>query len=216
MSRWNEAKVTDKRGGRQEVPSLIKLPLNIFTEILKIVSHCSLWWWLQIRLDLPTPTPVRIFCVLLVITTGSFEILLNMSVSQSCAILKSEKFWRATGQSKLAGRMENCSIGQSAVVWVRKANTGSSCCCQPFVCEVWLSSGLPGFLTFNFSLIVSSSLACIFLGSISKQRHIQLPAAYSLISPDNQTMLTKNTGYSSSNYDIYNNIIYLLYLMQRL
>ena len=91
MSRWNEAKVTDKRGGRQEVPSLIKLPLNIFTEILKIVSHCSLWWWLQIRLDLPTPTPVRIFCVLLVITTGSFEILLNMSVSQSCAILKSEK-----------------------------------------------------------------------------------------------------------------------------
>ena len=43
-------------------------------------------------------------------------ILFNKSVSQSCAVAKSEKFWRATGQSNLADTMEDCSIGQSAVV----------------------------------------------------------------------------------------------------
>ena len=37
-------------------------------------------------------------------------------VSQSCAVAKSEHFWRATGQSNLADRMEDCSIRQSAVV----------------------------------------------------------------------------------------------------
>ena len=37
-------------------------------------------------------------------------------VSQSCAVAKSENFWRATGQSNLANRMEDCSTGQSAVV----------------------------------------------------------------------------------------------------
>ena len=48
-------------------------------------------------------------------------------LSQSCAVAKREQFWRATGQSNLADRMENCSIGQSAVVWVRKPHFGSFC-----------------------------------------------------------------------------------------
>ena len=37
-------------------------------------------------------------------------------VSQSCAVDKSEKFWRVTGQSNLADRMEDCCTGQSEVV----------------------------------------------------------------------------------------------------
>ena len=37
-------------------------------------------------------------------------------LSQSCAVAKSRKFCRATGQSNLANRMEDCSTGQSAVV----------------------------------------------------------------------------------------------------
>ena len=53
--------------------------------------------------------------------------------SQSCAVANSEIF---------------CSIGQSAVVWVRKPNFGSFCCDQPFVCQ--LSSGPPGFFTFSY------------------------------------------------------------------
>ena len=62
-------------------------------------------------------------------------------VSQSCAVAKSRKFWWArTGQSNLADRMEDCSIGQRAVVWVKKPNFGF-CCSQLFVCEVWLCSG---------------------------------------------------------------------------
>ena len=39
--------------------------------------------------------------------------------------------------------MEDCSTGQSAVVWVRKPNFRSFCCGQPFVCQVRLSSGPP-------------------------------------------------------------------------
>ena len=41
---------------------------------------------------------------------------LNNPVSESCAVAKSESFWRATGQSNLADRMEDCFIGKSAVV----------------------------------------------------------------------------------------------------
>ena len=36
--------------------------------------------------------------------------------------------------------MEDCSIGQSAVVWVRKPNFGSFFCGEPFVCQVRMSS----------------------------------------------------------------------------
>ena len=44
--------------------------------------------------------------------------------------------------------MEVCSVGQSATCV--NSNFGSFCCDQPFVCQVWLSSGLaecaPAFL----------------------------------------------------------------------
>ena len=55
-----------------------------------------------------------------------------------------------TGQSNLADRMEDWSIGQSVVVWVRKPNFWSFCCDQPFVCQVWLSSGPPEFFTSSY------------------------------------------------------------------
>ena len=45
--------------------------------------------------------------------------------------------------------MEDCSIGQSAVVWIRKPNFGSFCCGQPFICQVWRSSGPPELFTFS-------------------------------------------------------------------
>ena len=46
--------------------------------------------------------------------------------------------------------MEDCSIDQSVVVWVRKPNFGSFCCGQPFVHQVWLSSGPPECFTFSY------------------------------------------------------------------
>ena len=45
--------------------------------------------------------------------------------------------------------MEDCSTGQSAVVWVRKPNFRSFCCSQLFVCQVWLSRGPPEMFTFS-------------------------------------------------------------------
>ena len=62
-------------------------------------------------------------------------------VSQSCAVAKSDKFWRATGQSNLADRIEDCSTGQSAVVWVGRRNFWSFCCLPEvfiFSCCAWL------------------------------------------------------------------------------
>ena len=53
------------------------------------------------------------------------------TVSRSCTVARGETFWRVTGRSNLADRMEDCSTGQSAVVWVRKPNFGSFCCGQP-------------------------------------------------------------------------------------
>ena len=57
----------------------------------------------------------------------------NSPLPQSCAVAKSDKFWRAIGQSNLADRMEDCSTGQSAVVWTRKANFGKILL-RPAVC----------------------------------------------------------------------------------
>ena len=46
--------------------------------------------------------------------------------------------------------MEDCSIDLTTLVWVRRSNFGSFCCSQPFICQVWLSSGPPGFFTFCY------------------------------------------------------------------
>ena len=89
--------------------------------------------------DLPQGTKVEadmIWCS----TLGASKI-----VSQSCVIDKIEKFWRATGHSNLGERMEACSAGRSTVVWVRKPDIG-----QPFVCQVYLSSGPPELFTFSY------------------------------------------------------------------
>ena len=70
----------------------------------------------------------------------------NRPVWQSCAVAKSEQFWRVSGQSNLTDSMEDCCIGQSAV---RKPNIGSFCCSQLFVRHVLLCP--PEFLTFSYS-----------------------------------------------------------------
>ena len=76
--------------------------------------------------------------------------MLNKPVSQSCAVGKSEIFWRATGQSNFADSMEDCSTGESVVVWVRIPNIRSFCCSQPFVHQVLLCCGLPEVLSFSY------------------------------------------------------------------
>ena len=50
------------------------------------------------------------------ISGSCLEVSPHKAVSQSCAVAKSEVFWRATGQSNLADRMEDYSTGRSAVV----------------------------------------------------------------------------------------------------
>ena len=77
---------------------------------------------------------------------------------QSCAEAKSDTFWRATEQSNLADRMEDCSINQSAVVWVWKPNFGNFCCGQPFERQVWLSSGPRKCLRFSYCAWLSNWL----------------------------------------------------------
>ena len=60
---------------------------------------------------------VNLVCSSATMTKSLCEIFnVNEPVSQSCTVPKSEKFWRTTGQSNLADRMEDCSVGQSAVV----------------------------------------------------------------------------------------------------
>ena len=54
---------------------------------------------------------------------------------------QSEIFWRATGQSNLAGRMEDCSSGQSAVVCEHENQTLEAfAAASQFVCQFELSS----------------------------------------------------------------------------
>ena len=69
------------------------------------------------------------------------------------------KFWWATGQLHLADRLEDCSAGQGAVVWVWKPNFGSFCCGRLFVCQVWLCSSPPK--CFNFRDCEWLSNSCI-------------------------------------------------------
>ena len=52
---------------------------------------------------------------------------------QSCTVAKSNKFWQVTGQSNLTDRIEDCSTGQSAVVWVQK-NKLWNLLLQPAIC----------------------------------------------------------------------------------
>ena len=94
--------------------------------------------------------------------TMAVKILVHKPVSQSCAA-KSDKFWQATGQSNLPDKMEDCSIGHWTIKLARQNGRllhwpKSSCLStktklwklllwQAFM-PIWLSSGLPEFLTF--------------------------------------------------------------------
>ena len=51
-------------------------------------------------------------------TESKQKSLINTPVSQICTVAKSEKLSQATGQTNLADRMEDCSIGQSAVLCI--------------------------------------------------------------------------------------------------
>ena len=78
----------------------------------------------------------------------------NKPVSQSCAVAKSEKFWRATGQSNL--EYKRLATTKASKFWFSCSHN-----CQwsslPFslsplhsVCQVWLSSGFPELFTFSY------------------------------------------------------------------
>ena len=98
-------------------------------------------------------------------------------VSQSCAayikssVAKSEKFWWATGQSNLADKKEDCSIGQSAIAWVRKPNFDSFSCGQPFICQVWMSSCPPKFSLLSTAHDCETGFINSFLIAESKDCH---------------------------------------------
>ena len=51
-------------------------------------------------------------------TESKQKSLINTPVSQICTVAKSEKLSQATGQTNFADRMEDCSIGQSAVLCI--------------------------------------------------------------------------------------------------
>ena len=75
--------------------------------------------------------------------------------------LKSEQFWRATGQSNLANRMEDCSISHIAVLWEQGPNFGSFCCGRPefftFSYCAWLWNWLFGDFQVAFGLCFKAS-----------------------------------------------------------
>ena len=87
------------------------------------------------------------FCHCLFFSAVNFDV--YKPVSQSCTVGKSEKFWQATGQSNLVDSIKHCSTGKSAVLWELKPKSSSFCCGQPFVCQVWLSSGPPECFAFS-------------------------------------------------------------------
>ena len=71
-------------------------------------------------------------------------------VSQSCAVAKSETFWRATGQSNLADK--RLAATKASKVWFSYSHNCTLASGAVFhsVCQVWLSSGLPEFFTFSY------------------------------------------------------------------
>ena len=95
--------------------------------------------------------------ILVIIPGGCWRF--NKTVSQSCTVAKSEKFWWVTGQSNLADRMEDCSTGQRAVVEYEnqtlEAYVAISCLYAKFDCPVACQ---------NFTLIVKLVYSNCFLG----------------------------------------------------
>ena len=72
----------------------------------------------------------------------------NKPVSQSCTVAKSENFWWATGQSNLA---YNWLVATSKIWFLYSHNyTLANGAVFHSVCQVWLSSGPPEFLTSSY------------------------------------------------------------------
>ena len=75
---------------------------------------------------------------------------INKPVSQSCAVAKSGKFWRATGQSNLT--YKRLAATKASKVWFSYSHncTLSNGAVLHSVCQVWLSSGPPEYSTFTY------------------------------------------------------------------
>ena len=71
-------------------------------------------------------------------------------VFTSWAVAKSEKFWQATGQSKLAYKCPTTT--KASKVWFSYSHDCTSANGAVFhsVCQVWLSSGPQSFFTFSY------------------------------------------------------------------
>ena len=100
------------------------------------------------------PTAIKYSEVIFLVTATLESYKTCACVLSMCKIqfqnqLKMKNSGRPLGHSSLADRMEDCSIGHGAVVWVRKPNFGSFCCSQPFGRQVWLSSGPPEMFTLS-------------------------------------------------------------------
>ena len=75
---------------------------------------------------------------------------MNKRVSQSCAVTKSETFWRAAGQSNLV--YKRLTATKACNVWFSYSHnyTAASGAVFRSVCQVWLSSGPPEFSAFIY------------------------------------------------------------------
>ena len=65
--------------------------------------------------------------------TAVTSIYANFIIMQQLQVVSIVKV-RHSGGPDWTIKLEDCSIGQSAVVWVRKPNFGSFCCGKPFAC----------------------------------------------------------------------------------
>ena len=95
---------TDWLGRRAPITWQLSYKNNVFiseTSIRKTYPRFKTYW-----------VSTRIY-----IPRASFRF--NKPVSQSCAVANNESSGGATEQSNLADRMEDCSTGQSAVVWAQ-------------------------------------------------------------------------------------------------
>ena len=71
-------------------------------------------------------------------------------VGVSCAVAKSEIFWRANGQSNLADK--RLAATKASKVWFSYSHNCTLASGAVFhsVCQVWLSRGPPEYFTFSF------------------------------------------------------------------
>ena len=79
-----------------------------------------------------------------------FVLFSNKPVSQSCAVAKSEQFWLATEQSNFAYRRLAASKVGPKFSFCTHVNALWPLDQFSILCQIWLSSGPPEFLTFSY------------------------------------------------------------------